>query len=235
MREGVKWLMSLKVLIVDDEEKMRKLIRTYLTREGYICLEAKDGFEALERLKKENPDMLIVDVMMPYIDGFTLVEEMRQYLQIDSPVIFLTAKGNEEDKVKGLKIGGDDYIVKPFHPSELLARMEVIFRRTHRIASDVKIAAIGPLQFDLQGRIATVEGRRLALTQKEFDLLFLLAKNKGKVFRRGQLLDQIWDSDYAGSERTVDTHIKTIRLKLKEHSHLIQTVWGIGYKFEVPS
>lgn len=97
--------MSLKVLIVDDEEKMRKLIRTYLTREGYICLEAKDGFEALERLKKENPDMLIVDVMMPYIDGFTLVEEMRQYLQIDSPVIFLTAKGNEEDKVKGLKIG----------------------------------------------------------------------------------------------------------------------------------
>lgn len=158
--------MSLKVLIVDDEEKMRKLIRTYLTREGYICLEAKDGFEALERLKKENPDMLIVDVMMPYIDGFTLVEEMRQYLQIDSPVIFLTAKGNEEDKVKGLKIGGDDYIVKPFHPSELLARMEVIFRRTHRIASDVKIAAIGPLQFDLQGRIATVEGRRLALTQK---------------------------------------------------------------------
>lgn len=224
---------SLKVLIVDDEDKMRELIKTYLKREGYTCLEAKDGMEALDLLKKELPDMLIVDVMMPYMDGFTLVEEMRHYHHIDTPAIFLTAKGGDQDKVKGLKLGGDDYIVKPFNPTELLARMEVIFRRTREDVSDSKIETFGPLQFDLPGRTAAVQGRKLTLTQKEFDLLLFLAKNKGQVFTRSQLLDQIWGQTYEGSERTVDTHIKTIRLKLKENADLIKTVWGLGYKFEV--
>jgi DNA-binding response OmpR family regulator len=227
-------LNSLKVLIVDDEDQMRELIKTFLNREGYTCLEAKDGMEALNLVKHEHPDMLIVDVMMPYLDGFSLVKEMRNYFHLDIPVIFLTAKGDDEDKVKGLKLGGDDYMVKPFNPAELLARMEVIFRRTRQHENKNQVVTYGPLQIDLQGRVATVEGRKLAFTQKEFDLLLFLAKNKGTVFSRRQLLDHIWGPSYEGSERTVDTHIKTIRLKLKEHGHLIETVWGLGYKFEVP-
>ncbi|MBO8176223.1 MAG: response regulator transcription factor [Bacillus sp. (in: Bacteria)] len=225
---------SLKVLIVDDEDQMRELIKTFLNREGYTCLEAKDGMEALNLVKHEHPDMLIVDVMMPYLDGFSLVKEMRNYFHLDIPVIFLTAKGDDEDKVKGLKLGGDDYMVKPFNPAELLARMEVIFRRTRQHENKNQVVTYGPLQIDLQGRVVTVEGRKLAFTQKEFDLLLFLAKNKGTVFSRRQLLDHIWGPAYEGSERTVDTHIKTIRLKLKEHGHLIETVWGLGYKFEVP-
>jgi DNA-binding response OmpR family regulator len=227
-------LNSLKVLIVDDEDQMRELIKTFLNREGYTCLEAKDGMEALNLVKHEHPDMLIVDVMMPYLDGFSLVKEMRNYFHLDIPVIFLTAKGDDEDKVKGLKLGGDDYMVKPFNPAELLARMEVIFRRTRQHENKNQVVTYGPLQIDLQGRVATVEGRKLAFTQKEFDLLLFLAKNKGTVFSRRQLLDHIWGPAYEGNERTVDTHIKTIRLKLKEHGHLIETVWGLGYKFEVP-
>jgi DNA-binding response OmpR family regulator len=227
-------LNSLKVLIVDDEDQMRELIKTFLNREGYTCLEAKDGMEALNLVKHEHPDMLIVDVMMPYLDGFSLVKEMRNYFHLDIPVIFLTAKGDDEDKVKGLKLGGDDYMVKPFNPAELLARMEVIFRRTRQHENKNQVVTYGPLQIDLQGRVATVEGRKLAFTQKEFDLLLFLAKNKGTVFSRRQLLDHIWGPTYEGSERTVDTHIKTIRLKLKEHGHLIETVWRLGYKFEVP-
>ncbi|WP_243290519.1 response regulator transcription factor [Bacillus sp. FJAT-47783] len=220
-------------MIVDDEDNMRNLIHTYLKRAGYTCIEAKDGMEALELLNHEKPDMLIIDIMMPYIDGFTLLEEIRNYQQMNTPAIFLTAKGDGEDKVKGLKLGGDDYIVKPFNPAELLARMEAIFRRTRKDLMESNVETFGPLQMDLQGRVATVQGRKLALTQKEFDLLLFLAKNKGKVFTRSQLLDQIWGPSYEGSERTVDTHIKTIRLKLKDHGHLVETVWGLGYKFEV--
>lgn len=220
-------------MIVDDEDNMRNLIQTYLKRTGYTCIEAKDGMEALDLLKHEQPDMFIIDVMMPYIDGFTLLEEIRNYHQMDTPAIFLTAKGDGEDKVKGLKLGGDDYIVKPFNPAELLARIEVIFRRTRKDLLVSNVETFGDLQMDLQGRVGTVQGRKLALTQKEFDLLLFLAKNKGKVFTRGQLLDQIWGPSYEGSERTVDTHIKTIRLKLKDHGHLVETVWGLGYKFEV--
>lgn len=232
-KKGLIVLKPFKILIVDDEDQMRKLIKTYLMRDGYRCIEAKDGVEALDLVKKEQPDMLIVDVMMPYMDGFTLVNELRHYHQIDTPAIFLTAKGDDHDKIKGLKLGGDDYMVKPFNPQELLARMEVIFRRARKDVHNSKVESFGPLQIDFQGRVATVEGRKLTLTQKEFELLYFLAKNKGKVFTRSQLLDQIWGQTYEGSERTVDTHIKTIRLKLKEYGSLIETVWGLGYKFEV--
>lgn len=224
---------SLKVLIADDEEHMRELIKTYLKREGYICLEARDGMEALDIVKQEEIDMLIIDVMMPYLDGFTLIEEIRKYHKLTTPAIFLTAKGDYDDKVKGLKLGGDDYIVKPFHPDELLARMEVIFRRAGKEVNDSNVQTFGPLEMNAQGRVAFIDGRKLSLTQKEFDLLLFLAKNEGKVFTRTQLLDQIWGPSYEGSERTVDTHIKTIRIKLKEFGHLIETVWGLGYKFEV--
>jgi len=226
-------LNTLKILIIDDEDNMRQLIKTYLIREGYQCIEAKDGVEALELVKKEQPDMLIVDIMMHYMDGLTLMKELRQYHQIETPAIFLTAKGDDEDKVKGLKLGGDDYMVKPFNPEELLARIEVIFRRTRKDVHDSQIESFGPLQFDFHGRSVHVDGRKLTLTQKEFELLYFLAKNKGKVFTRSQLLDQIWGQTYEGSERTVDTHIKTIRIKLKEYGSLIETVWGLGYKFEV--
>jgi len=222
-----------KILIVDDEDAMRELIRSYVQRAGYTCIEAEDGMAALEAIKREQPHLAIVDIMMPFMDGITLVQEMRQYFQYDTPVIFLTAKGDDEDIVHGLKIGGDDYMVKPFNPGELLARIESILRRTTGSHAHRMLEIHGPLHFDLSGRVVYAQDEKLPFTQKEFDLLLFLAKNKGKVFKRSQLLDEIWGPAYEGSERTVDTHIKTVRLKLKAYNYLIETVWGLGYKFEV--
>jgi two-component system, OmpR family, response regulator ResD len=219
------------VLIVDDEEDMRFLVGMYLENAGFSYLEAENGEEALQILKNNKVDVILIDVMMPEMDGFTLCARIRE--QSDIPILFLTARGDEWDKVKGLKLGGDDYIVKPFSPGELIARIEAIMRRAYHDKQKKEDLSFGPLVIDERGRKVTVDGDPVVLTLKEFDLLLFLAKHHGQVFSREDLLAQVWGYDYTGNARTVDTHIKTLRMKLKQASDFIQTVWGIGYKFEV--
>ncbi|MFS0574746.1 response regulator transcription factor [Sporosarcina sp. 179-K 3D1 HS] len=219
------------ILIIDDEEQMRKLIRTFLEKEGYAVLEAADGIQALHLIEEEEPHLCIVDVMMPYMDGFTFAKEVKRTSSI--PLIFLSAKGEEWDKIQGLKLGGDDYIVKPFLPGELLARIESVLRRTYRQQQDEEVLRAGPLVIDHTSHTVTLNGSPLSLTLKEFGVLRLLVKNKGRVYSREQLLQLVWGDEHQSSERTVDTHIKTLRLKMGKDGDMIETVWGVGYKFEV--
>ncbi|MCG3087758.1 response regulator transcription factor [Sporosarcina cyprini] len=221
----------LTILIIDDEPQMRRLIRTFLEKDGYLVEEATDGLHALSRLGEVKPDLCIVDVMMPYMDGFTFATELKQISDI--PLIFLSARGEEWDKVQGLKIGGDDYIVKPFLPSELLARIESVLRRTYGRTEKAEILSVGPLVIDTDAHTVSLDGKPISLTLKEFGVLQVLMKHKGRVFTREQLLHLVWGQDHQSTDRTVDTHIKTLRLKLGDSGKLIETVWGIGYKFEV--
>ena len=222
--------MTYKVLIVDDESDMRQLVGMYLENAGYKWDEAPDGKTALEMIKRENFDLLILDIMMPELDGISVCKELRK--TSDIPVIFLTAKGEEWNRVNGLRSGGDDYIVKPFSPGELVARMEAVLRRYVKTGPKDSIS-YGELMINEAGRRVELSGKTVVLTVKEFDLLTFLCYHKGQVFSREQLLESVWGYDYAGGTRTVDTHIKTIRLKLGSYGSHISTVWGVGYKFEV--
>ncbi|WP_028399391.1 response regulator transcription factor [Ectobacillus panaciterrae] len=218
------------ILIVDDESDMRQLVGMYLENSGYAWEEAENGVQALQKMKKQSFDLLILDMMMPEMDGIALCREIRK--KSDIPVIFLTAKGEEWNRVTGLRTGADDYIVKPFSPGELIARLEAVLRRYTKI--EVKNEQKwGPIFIDEKGRRVEVDGEAIPLTVKEFDLLLFLCQHKGQVFSREQLLEKVWGYDYAGSTRTVDTHVKTIRLKFGSSGDYIQTVWGVGYKFEV--
>lgn len=219
------------IMIIDDESQMRDLIRKFLEAERYHVVEATDGVHALSLIEKTSPDLFIVDVMMPFMDGFTFAQEVKRNYSI--PLIFLSAKGDEWDKVNGLKLGGDDYIVKPFLPAELLARVESVLRRTYQHKQPIETLKIGPLHIDSKSHIIKVDGKTISLTLKEFGLLELFAKNKGRVFSREQLLEIIWGDGHKSSERTVDTHIKTLRLKLGDYGEIIETIWGVGYKLEV--
>lgn len=217
------------VLIVDDEAQMRELIVLYLTKEGYECVEAGDGEEALARISERRFDIIVLDVMMPNMDGLSVCTKVRE--KSDVPIMFVTARGDEWDKVNGLRIGADDYMVKPFSPRELVARMEALLRRARRSSDDIQ--QIGPLEMDIKGHKVRVGGVDLSLTLKEFDLLTCFARHIGHVLSRDQLLEMVWGYEYYGNARTVDTHVKTLRMKLGSHAGLVQTVWGIGYKFEV--
>lgn len=219
------------VMVIDDEPDMRKMIRTFLEEDGYEVIEAKDGLHALDLLKVEKPHLCLIDVMMPFMDGFSFAKKMQEEMSI--PFIFVTAKGDEWDTVHGLKLGGDDYIVKPFKPMELLARIESVLRRSYKQKRETEILQVGPLRINNKSYEVTLSGRNLNLTKKEYGLLYILAKNKGRVFTREQLLHTVWGEHHQSSERTVDTHIKTLRLKMGNEQHFIRTVWGIGYKFEV--
>ena len=218
-------------MIIDDEPQMRKLIRMFLEKEGYTVVEATDGVHALSLIAKTDPQLLLVDVMMPYMDGFTFAKEIKRTSTI--PLIFLSAKGDEWDKIQGLKLGGDDYIVKPFLPGELLARIESVLRRSYQNKPVADTLTVGPLVIDNGAHTVSLNGKPLLLTLKEFGMLHVLAKNKGRVYSREQLLHIVWGEEHQSSERTVDTHIKTLRLKMGNDGELIETVWGIGYKFEV--
>ncbi|KAA0966943.1 response regulator transcription factor [Sporosarcina sp. ANT_H38] len=218
-------------MIIDDEPQMRKLIRMFLEKEGYTVVEATDGIHALSLITKTDPQLLLVDVMMPYMDGFTFAKEIKRTSTI--PLIFLSAKGDEWDKIQGLKLGGDDYIVKPFLPGELLARIESVLRRSYKNSPVADTLTVGPLVIDNGAHTVSLNGNPLILTLKEFGMLHVLAKNRGHVYSREQLLHIVWGEEHQSSERTVDTHIKTLRLKMGNDGELIETVWGIGYKFEV--
>ena len=224
------------VLIIDDELDMRNLIEVMLLKSNFHTLTAENGQQAYEILANEKVDLILLDVMMPNEDGFQVCTKIR--LTSDVPIIFLTARDANEDKVKGLTIGGDDYIIKPFTASELVARIQAVLRRTGRLVYEVeqKFLIRGCIKLDEVSRKVMVHDVHVPLTLKEYELLHLFMQNPDNVYSREQLLERIWDMDYGGGTRTVDTHIETLRLKLgkqsKEASEYIQTVWGIGYRFE---
>ena len=224
------------VLIIDDELDMRNLIEVMLLKSNFRTLTAENGQQAYEILTNEEVDLILLDVMMPAEDGFQVCTKIR--FTSDVPIIFLTARDANEDKVKGLTIGGDDYIIKPFTASELVARIQAVLRRTGRLVYEVeqKFLTRGCIKLDEVSRKVMVNDVNVPLTLKEYELLHLFMQNPDNVYSREQLLERIWDINYSGGTRTVDTHIKTLRLKLgkqsKEASEYIQTVWGIGYRFE---
>ena len=221
-----------KILIVDDEPRIRELIREHLQYAGYVCEEAGDGSAALSLLSGGGYDLVILDVMMPFMDGMTCLREMRTR-HINTPVIILTARGEEYDKLAGLEGGADDYVVKPFSPRELVARVRAVLARTmRRDGQGAESFVFGGLAIDTASHTVTIDGEAVALTPKEFDLLVFLAANKGIALSREKILQQVWNYDYFGEDRTVDTHVKMLRGHLGKYRDFITTVWGEGYKFE---
>ena len=219
-----------KILVVDDEEKIREVIRVYGEFEGYEVTEAVDGMDAVNICKNENFDIIIMDAMMPKLDGFSAVKEIKKIKDI--PVLMLSARGEEYDKLFGFEIGVDDYVVKPFSPKEVMARVKVIINR-HQSKEQVnrKLVFEG-LEIDIDGRSVHVDGKKVDMTPKEYDLLAYMAINKNIALSREKLLDEIWGYDFFGDDRTVDTHIKMLRNGLGKYRVYIVTLRGIGYKFE---
>lgn len=221
-----------KILIVDDEPRIRDLIRAHLEHEGFGCLEASDGGMALATLTAGDVDLVILDIMMPFVDGMTCLRQMRAR-KINTPVIMLTARGEEYDKLAGLEGGADDYVVKPFSPRELVARVKAVLNRTMpKPEAEGESYTFGGLCIDQASHSVTVDGEAAALTPKEFDLVTFLAANKGLALSREKILQKVWNYDYYGEDRTVDTHIKMLRSHLGRYRDAIVTVWGIGYKFD---
>ncbi len=222
---------SVKVLVVDDEQNICELLRLYIEKEGYAVLIAGNGAEAIEITKKENPSLILMDVMMPVVDGFEACRKIREFSKV--PVIMLTAKGETFDKVMGLDLGADDYIVKPFDSKEVIARIKAVLRRTQP-EEDSGIIQYDKLIVDIGCYELKVDGILIDTPPKEFELLYHLAKNPNRVFTRDQLLDEVWGFEYFGDSRTVDVHIKRLREKLEGVSDdwSLKTVWGVGYKFE---
>ena len=230
IEEGV--CIMAKILIVDDEPRIRELIREHLQYSGYICEEAADGTAALTQLSGGAFDLVILDLMMPFMDGMTCLREMRAR-HINTPVIILTARGEEYDKLAGLESGADDYVVKPFSPRELVARVKAVLNRTMpKPAAASDTMTFGELTIDTASHTVRVSGEEVALTPKEFDLLVFLASNKGIALSREKILQKVWNYDYFGEDLTVDTHVKMLRGHLGKCRSYIATVWGIGYKFD---
>mgnify|MGYP001004446407 CR=1 FL=1 len=221
-----------KILVADDDENIVELISLYLRKEGFAVIAARDGGEALQKIAQQEPDLVLLDIMMPVKDGWEVCREVRQRYRV--PVIMLTARGEAYDKILGLELGADDYITKPFNPRELVARVKAVLRRSRRAGEGGRRLRYRDLVIDLDEFAVFREGRPLSLTRKELELLWLLASEPNRVFSREQLLSQIWGYDYTGDTRTVDTHIKRLRRKLSAGENWrIGTVWGVGYKFEV--
>lgn len=222
---------ALKILVVDDESRMRKLVRDFLVRKGYEILEAEDGEQAMD-LFYEHKDiaLILLDVMMPKMDGYAVCREIRKQSRV--PIIMLTARGEERDELLGFELGVDEYIAKPFSPKILVARVEAILRRTNQIDSDQKLTA-GELVIDKSAHQVTMSGQVLDLSYKEFELLTYFVENKGIALSREKILNNVWNYDYFGDARTIDTHVKKLRSKMGEHGNYIKTIWGMGYKFEV--
>ena len=232
---------NIKILIVDDEERIRRLLKMYLERENYLIEEAEDGNEALEKAFANDYDVILLDLMMPGKDGIEVCRELRE--KKTTPVIMLTAKGEEVNRVQGFEVGTDDYIVKPFSPREVVLRVKALLRRsskTNFIQSETvtkDIIVFPHLTIDNDAHRVLADGNEVSLTPKEYELLFFLAKSPDKVFDREQLLKEVWHYEFFGDLRTVDTHVKRLREKLNKVSEnaskMIITVWGVGYKFEV--
>ena len=223
--------MPKKILIVEDEANIRELLRLYLEREGYTVLEAENSVEGIKKWKSDKPDMLLLDVMMPVMDGWEVCREIRA--ESDVPIIMLTAKGETADRVSGLEMGADDYIVKPLEMPEVIARVRAVFRRIAPDDAPEKLS-FDNLVIDKQAYDLVIKGKRVDAPPKEIELLYFLASSPNRVFTRAQLLDEVWGFDYFGDTRTVDVHVKRLREKLEGVSDKweLKTVWGVGYKFE---
>ncbi len=222
---------KLKVLVVDDESRMRKLVKDFLTRQNYEVLEAGDGEAALDIFYREkNIALLILDVMMPKMNGWEVCKEVRENSRV--PIIMLTAKGDESDELLGFEMGVDEYISKPFSPKILVARVEAILRRSNKLA-DGQVLETGGITMDKTAHLVTIEGERMDLSYKEFELLSYFMENQGIALSREKILNHVWNYDYFGDARTIDTHVKKLRSKMGAKGDFIKTIWGMGYKFEV--
>lgn len=222
---------KLQILVVDDESRMRKLVRDFLQREGYGVLEAGDGAEAMDIFyENKGIALIILDVMMPQMDGWQVCREIRQ--TSDIPIIMLTARSDERDELQGFQLGVDEYISKPFSPKILVARVSAILRRTRGTDSQDKLCA-GSIEVDRAAHQVTVDGNEIELSYKEFELLTYFLENQGIALSREKILNNVWNYDYFGDARTIDTHVKKLRSKLGAKGNYIKTIWGMGYKFEV--
>ena len=221
----------LKVLVVDDEARMRKLVKDFLSVKGFLVVEAEDGEQALEMFfAQKDIALVILDVMMPKMDGWEVCKTIRQYSQV--PVMMLTARGEERDELQGFKLGVDEYVSKPFSPKILVARVEAILRRTHAFDAE-KTADAGGIVIDKTAHQVKVDGHDIELSYKEFELLSYFVENQGIALSREKILNNVWNYDYFGDARTIDTHVKKLRSKLGGKGNYIKTIWGMGYKFEV--
>ncbi len=221
---------KLKILVVDDESRMRKLVKDFLVRSNYEVIEAEDGEQALDIFfSNKGIALIILDIMMPKVDGWQVCREIRQYS--DVPIIMLTAKGDEKDELLGFELGVDEYISKPFSPKILVARVEAVLRRTAGI--DDEVIEIGGITLDKAAHQVKIDGVPIELSFKEFELLSYFVKNKGVALSREKILNNVWNYDYFGDARTIDTHVKKLRSKMGDKGSYIKTIWGLGYKFEV--
>ena len=221
----------LKILVVDDEARMRKLVKDFLVKSSYDVMEAEDGSQALDIFyEQKDIALIILDVMMPKLDGWEVCREIRQYSRV--PVIMLTAKSDERDELLGFQRGVDEYISKPFSPKILVARVEAILRRTNQLGSEQTLAA-GGIVIDKAAHSVAIDGKSIDLSYKEFELLAYFLENKGIALSREKILNNVWNYDYFGDARTIDTHVKKLRSKMEGKGELIKTIWGMGYKFDV--
>lgn len=222
---------ELKILVVDDESRMRKLVKDFLVKKQYKVLEAGDGEEAIEVFfGNKDISLIILDVMMPKMDGWEVCKEIRKFSKV--PIIMLTAKSEENDELKGFELGVDEYISKPFSPKILVARVDAILRRANKIGADMTIEA-GDIKIDKAAHIVKVKDKEIELSFKEFELLTYFIENKGIALSRENILNNVWNYDYFGDARTIDTHVKKLRSKMGEQGNYIKTIWGMGYKFDV--
>lgn len=222
---------KIKILIVDDESRMRKLIKDFLEREGYYVLEAADGLEAID-IFYENKDvaLIVLDVMMPRMDGWEVCREVRKNSNV--PIMMLTARSEERDELRGFELGVDEYIAKPFSPKILVARVNALIKRATGLAKDAGLS-VGGIEIDKAAHIVKIDGEEIELSVKEFDLLVYFLENQKIALTREKILNNVWNYDYFGDARTIDTHVKKLRSKMGEKGNYIRTVWGMGYKFEV--
>ena len=221
----------LKILVVDDEARMRKLVKDFLVKSNYEVVEAEDGSQALDIFfGQKNIALIILDVMMPKMDGWEVCREVRQYSKV--PIIMLTAKSDERDELQGFQLGVDEYISKPFSPKILVARVEAILRRTNQLGEE-EILEAGGIVLNKSAHSVTIDGKDVELSYKEFELLTYFLENRGIALSREKILNNVWNYDYFGDARTIDTHVKKLRSKMGEKGDLIKTIWGMGYKLEV--
>ena len=222
---------SLKILVVDDESRMRKLVKDFLTKKGFTVIEAGDGEEAVDKFfEVKDIALIILDVMMPKMDGWQVCREIRQYSKL--PIIMLTAKSDEKDELQGFDLGVDEYITKPFSPKILVARVEAILRRSNVLAADDTMEA-GGIELNKAAHEVLIDGKSVELSYKEFELLAYFMSNQSVALSRERILNNVWNYDYFGDARTIDTHVKKLRSKLGAKGEYIKTIWGMGYKFEV--
>ena len=222
---------KVKILVVDDESRMRKLVKDFLVKKGYIVIEAEDGAKAVDLFfTNKDISLVILDVMMPNMDGWQVCREIRNFSKV--PIIMLTAKADERSELQGFELGVDEYITKPFSPKILVARVDAILRRAHLLRNE-SILSVGGIEMNKAAHVVTIDGKSIELSYKEFELLSYFIENRGTALSREKILNNVWNYDYFGDARTIDTHVKKLRSKMGDKGSYIKTIWGMGYKFEV--